>query len=253
MTTLSKNKKNISDYSDYDYKKEFWENVDRKYEDLIERKTLTYLLNYTQKKSDSFLDAGCGFGRLFNTYKNFSNEFFLLDYAQHLLDEAKNTIQTDKKIHFIQGSFFEMPFDDCKMDTIISLRTLHHVESPELFLNELSRVLKPGGHIIFEIPNKRHLINIARYFLGKLSNSPFNKEPLKLNKTFFNHNFTVIKTILSDNNFTIIKTIDTSFFRSSLIKKIVPASLLVSLDTLFQKLFSWTHLTPSIFVLCQKK
>ena len=34
--------------------------------------------------------------------------------------------------------------------------------------------------------------------------------------------------------------------------KIISPSLLVYLDLIFQKLFSWTHLTPSIYILCQK-
>ena len=56
-----------------------------------------------------------------------------------------------------------MPLKENSIDVIISLRTLHHVEKPSDFFMEFHRVLTKDGYIIFEIPNKRHLLAIIKY------------------------------------------------------------------------------------------
>ncbi len=50
-----------------------------------------------------------------------------------------------------QGEF--LPFLDDKFDYVISLSTLEHVKNPELVLNEIVRVTKPGGFIFIEAEN----------------------------------------------------------------------------------------------------
>ena len=47
------NKKVVSDYNGYDYKKIFWEDADRKYEDMADRLAIRRLL---PRKMDTFVD-----------------------------------------------------------------------------------------------------------------------------------------------------------------------------------------------------
>ena len=60
----------ICDYSDYDYKSEFWANQNRDYEHQLEESVVKTLLKKNASQCRSICDAGCGFGRLFNSYKN---------------------------------------------------------------------------------------------------------------------------------------------------------------------------------------
>ena len=53
------NKIKISDYSDFDYKKLYWEDTDRQYENESEKNTIHYLLKYVTTK-DSILDLDVG-------------------------------------------------------------------------------------------------------------------------------------------------------------------------------------------------
>ena len=48
---------------------------------------------------------------------------------------------------FVQGSATELPFDDNEFDSIWTVWTLEHVPNPELALDEMRRVVKPGGKL----------------------------------------------------------------------------------------------------------
>ena len=53
----------------------------------------------------------------------------------------------------------ELPFADASFDVIVSLSTLDHFDSKqdiEMALNELARVLQPGGHLLLTLDNLSH-------------------------------------------------------------------------------------------------
>ena len=50
----------VSDYNGYDYKKDFWENTGREYEDQADRMAIRKLL---PKRMEKFADIGGGYGR----------------------------------------------------------------------------------------------------------------------------------------------------------------------------------------------
>ena len=59
-------------------------------------------------------------------------------------DERTN-IQIHSPLHHI-------PVESDYFDTILCIAVLEHVENPEEVVPELYRVLKPGGHLILEVP-----------------------------------------------------------------------------------------------------
>ena len=67
----------ISDYNGYDYKKEFWEDVDREYEDQADRMEIRKLL---PKRMNKFADIGGGYGRLAGEYLKRAHKIYLFDY-----------------------------------------------------------------------------------------------------------------------------------------------------------------------------
>ncbi|WP_188911410.1 class I SAM-dependent methyltransferase [Aureimonas endophytica] len=49
----------------------------------------------------------------------------------------------------------ELPFGDASVDRILLVHALEFAESPLEFLNEIWRVLAPGGHLVIVVPNRR--------------------------------------------------------------------------------------------------
>jgi len=56
-------------------------------------------------------------------------------------------------------------FNDNTFDRIISLETLEHAPKPLIFLNEICRILKPGGLLIMSLPPKGMELGLIIYEL----------------------------------------------------------------------------------------
>ena len=68
---------NICDYSDYDYKTSF-ESINRQYEHELELSVLKHIFKTHCSNYASILDAGCGFGRLFESYQPYFHIIYYL-------------------------------------------------------------------------------------------------------------------------------------------------------------------------------
>ncbi|MFC1753482.1 class I SAM-dependent methyltransferase [Thermoproteota archaeon] len=260
----------ICDYSDYNYKSHFWGSGKRKYEHLCEHHLIRKLLQSLPKKPKTLLDAGCGFGRLYTAYSDIAENCILLDYAQNMLDQAKSTIGENEKVAFVQGNIYQIPLENSCCDTAVSVRVLHHIAEPSNFFSEIYRVLSPGGTFICEIPNKRHIINIIKYWILRFKNfviktnspnsgdllkelNPFSHTHLQLNHAYYNFHPKFIITLLQQQGFEISALKNTSFFRHRFFKWLFPPGLLFRIDQVLQTLLPVMNLTPSIFVLCRKE
>jgi ubiquinone/menaquinone biosynthesis C-methylase UbiE len=56
----------------------------------------------------------------------------------------------------IRGRGEHIPFAGASFDLVVCLWVLEHIESPEVVLREVRRVLRPGGHFVFLTPNLRN-------------------------------------------------------------------------------------------------
>ena len=77
--------------------------------------------------------------------------------------EAKQ-IQT----HLQNGSVLSMPYEDNFFDTVLLISILEHLKPSEQepAFREISRVLKPGGQVVYGVPIERGLMVIVFRLLG---------------------------------------------------------------------------------------
>jgi SAM-dependent methyltransferase len=91
------------------------------------------------------------------------------------------------RLRFLEGSAVKMPVADASCDVVVSFETLEHHDQHKAMMQEIKRVLKPGGLLIMSSPDKRYYSDVPGY------NNPFHVQELykdefkALVKTYFSH------------------------------------------------------------------
>jgi ubiquinone/menaquinone biosynthesis C-methylase UbiE len=88
------------------------------------------------------LEVGSGNGEHLDFIEHGFDEYVMLDLRKTELNSNWNS---DKRIKTLEGNAESLPFEAGEFDRVISTCLLHHVDSPELVLNEIDRVLSQNG------------------------------------------------------------------------------------------------------------
>ena len=98
---------------------------------------------------DQVLDLGCAEGKIAEiVFKD--KKIIGLDNCWQLLSQNKNT-RTYKALFLADGC--HMPYKDKTFNTVFSNCVIEHIPALESLLNEIERILKPGGIFIFTVPS----------------------------------------------------------------------------------------------------
>jgi len=90
------------------------------------------------------LDLGCGFVPLHGVYAPHVERSVCADWP--------NTIHKSSNLDVACDLTSELPFLDACFDTVILSDVLEHVPDPSLLWREMSRVLRPGGKLLLNVP-----------------------------------------------------------------------------------------------------
>src|SRR5438270_8027441 len=96
------------------------------------------------------LDAGCGNGRYSHFLLRQADADALItsfDYSQNMLARARTRLGSDRVTH-VAADLTRLPYADRSFDAIVCGWVLEHLPDPRLGLNELARVLQPGGKLL---------------------------------------------------------------------------------------------------------
>ncbi len=241
----------ISDYNGYDYKKKFWEDVDREYEDQADRMAIRKLL---PKRMEKFADIGGGYGRLANEYLKRARKVYLFDYSKTELKQAKE-IYGDK-IETKAGDIYELPFKDGELDGLMMVRVTHHLKNLKKAIAELYRVLAPGGVAVIEVANKRTLPKMMRFVTGRSKVNPFDRKVANYKEIskagFYNYHPKYVEEIFEEVGFKADKVLSVSNFRSKTLKKVFKTNNLVKLENKAQQVLAPIRFAPSIYYKLRK-
>lgn len=249
--TAETTEKVVSDYNGYDYKKDFWENTGREYEDQADRMAIRKLL---PKRMDKFADIGGGYGRLANEYLKRAHKVYIFDYSKTELAQAKE-IYGDK-IETKAGDIYKLPFRDNELDGLMMVRVTHHLKYLDKAVAELYRVLKPGGVAVIEVANKRTLPKMARYITGRSKVNPFDRKVANYKEIskngFYNYHPKYVEEIFDKTGFKTEKVLSVSNFRSGALKKMFGADRLVKMENTAQQMLAPIRFAPSIYYKLRK-
>jgi ubiquinone/menaquinone biosynthesis C-methylase UbiE len=155
----------IKDYNERDYRTVWAHGARSDFEDRFESALIQRLLS---TDAGWLIDLGAGYGRLLPLYERPGRAVVMVDYAVNLLEIAAETYRDRDDVYFIAANAYHLPFREASFAAGLSNRTFHHMAHPELFLEELARVMRPASRVTVEYSNKRNALRLLRYGRGSL-------------------------------------------------------------------------------------
>jgi len=95
------------------------------------------------------LDVGCGEKPYESIFRPFVTRYVGIEHEGSYTQTDASARGTGPD-HYYDGT--RLPFDDASFDTVLSVQVLEHTPSPQALLNEMARVLRPGGTLLLSAP-----------------------------------------------------------------------------------------------------
>ena len=164
---------------------------------LLRWHALKSILKSEIRDNSVVLDIGSFDGYISYNLKKFFPELkiIVVDVDQAGLKQAK-----DRGMNALCASALELPIKDNKIDFVLCLDVIEHVEEDEKMIKEVSRVLKPGGKIILATPMQD---GVSFPFLGRQRIEDINKIWGHIRKGYSLEN---IKELFLHSNLRVINT-----------------------------------------------
>ena len=112
-------------------------------------------------KNDSVLECACGTGAITEEIAKKCRQVLATDFAEGMLKRASKKCRKYANASFRQEDITDIKCEDESFDKVVAGNVIHLLPEPEKSLNELLRVVRPGGKVI--IPT---YINMARESSG---------------------------------------------------------------------------------------
>jgi ubiquinone/menaquinone biosynthesis C-methylase UbiE len=109
------------------------------------------------------LEVGAGTGRDSGTLARMGAEAWTLDYSEESLELMSENL--GEEVRIVCGDAFALPILTGSFDVVFHQGLLEHFENPGDILAENHRVLKPGGYVLADVPQRFHYYTLAKHVL----------------------------------------------------------------------------------------
>jgi ubiquinone/menaquinone biosynthesis C-methylase UbiE len=153
--------------STIDHWERFWKNKEQ-IEEVYSNDDRIYLnlAKVTDLKFKKILEVGAGSARDSFQLAEEKATVYVLDYSPQALRIVKNLNDQSKVgVYLIQGDAFEIPIPDETLDIVFHQGLMEHFKDPMSLLKEHFRVLKPGGLLLVDVPQRYHVYTIIKHIL----------------------------------------------------------------------------------------
>ncbi len=232
----------------------YWDGRD--YEHASEEMAITRLLK--GKHFRHAVDIGGGYGRLCILLEEYAAKVTLSEPSQQQLDIALEFLKDHPTVDRKLMQADDLKFKDGEVDLITMIRVMHHLPDPSKEFKELARILADDGYLILEVANYAHGRNRFKHFMRakRLPDDPVDIRSEKNKRedeiAFVNHNPKTVVKQLSHAGLKVEKVLSVSNLRSTTLKKVVPHTIMLSVERMMQPTLARTYFGPSVFFLVRK-
>lgn len=123
---------------------------------------LAIIRRYVALDGARILDVGCGLGLYVRALRRFSSEVYGIDVA---FDRVRRGAADVPNLMLAVSE--QLPFADGFFDLAILNEVIEHVFDERRTMQELARVIRPGGHAVFYAPNRFYPFETHGIYLGR--------------------------------------------------------------------------------------
>ncbi len=106
------------------------------------------------KKDDKYLEIGFGSGIFIKKYMSHVSQISGIDHSEDMVQLASDInrkLVDVGKVEFIKGNASSLPWADNQFTIVATIETFFFLYEVEKVLNEIFRVLQPGGRVVIEM------------------------------------------------------------------------------------------------------
>ena len=107
-----------------------------------------------KKKDRKISEMGCGTGRIILRLLDKGYDCTGMDASKNMLKQLKSKSNNSKNLKLVEGDIENLSFKDNTFDVTYSFKVLLHLKNWSKAFDEMYRITKKGGSIIFDIQNK---------------------------------------------------------------------------------------------------